>query len=129
MPINNTCQFTWLLILSIFTLFSCGQATDKQEEKAVIEAPTGPHKSQKIVDVTYESATVYAGRTDYYFKTESGIRVEIGISNMEEDEKTKTPEGMLEKGTEGPPSANPEKVGKPYQLIYVKGQLVEIREK
>lgn len=124
-------QYFFLFLLTTLIIISCSElATNKKEEKpAVVEAPKEPHKSKKIVEVNYESATVYAGKTNYYFKTASGIRVEIGISNMEENKKAKTPADMLEKGVEGPPGANPEKVGKPYELVYVKGQVVEIREK
>ncbi len=70
----------------------------------------------------YESATVYAGSTDYAFKPASGDLIMIRVSNFEEEKipNPSIPDNMLESGDdlEGPPGANPEKVGGRYAIYY-----------
>lgn len=124
----KTSYYLFFLLCCTFTLTNCGE-TESKEATTTIETPSEPHPSRKVVEVNYQSATVKPSQTNYYFQKGSGIRVEVGINNQKDVEKAKIPNGMLGEGEDGAVIANPDKVGKPFELVYEKGQVIEIVEK
>ncbi len=79
-----------------------------------------------VTQLTYESATVYAASTDYYFKNENtGEIIKLRISNSEEA-TVKIPDNMLQESEDGPPEANKALVGKLFMLSSIEGVITEI---
>ena len=132
-------------ILSLFTLlllFSCQSDPASQEENAgssdktetpapESEAASDPAK-QQTMELTYESAAVYAGKTEYAFLDGNGKQQLISVSNEENVSKIKMPDNMLEddENLEGPPGANPEMVGKSFEFVFDQsGNMIEVRLK
>ena len=79
----------------------------------------GESQTTRTVVATFESCTVYAGATDYYFKSEAGKLHSFRNSNMEgEAPKVQLPVSLMAaaEDSEGPPGANPEWVGKTFEL-------------
>lgn len=103
----------FLYILFFFLILSCQNKTTSTEN-------TKPQKpTVKIEKMTYESATVYAGSTDYFFKNEKGETVKFRVSNLEENPIVSVPANFLEMEVEeGPPGANPDLVGKKVRVTY-----------
>lgn len=131
-----------LAILGLAFLFVFVGCQSSSENSGGEEPPTEAENSGEeqvnetavwVQAVVYESAAVYAGRTDYIFRFENGAPITVGVSNLPEDAdlKPKMPDNLLEseEGLDGPPGANPEMIGKTFQLIYEKGSdyLMEIR--
>jgi hypothetical protein len=88
----------------------------------------------KEIEVTYESCTVYAGSTKFFFKPAQGELIEVSTLNkgMEDEEKyrIKMPNNLVDdsKDLEGLPGANPKMVGKKFKLIYNdKDEVIEIK--
>ncbi len=76
-------------------------------------------KTETVKIVTYQSATVYAASTDYYFEDKEGKTMKIRVSNLPEESKIVLPTNLLESNiSEGPPGANPDLVGKTFKLLY-----------
>lgn len=77
---------------------------------------------------TYVDATVYAGSTDYYFKSRNGEMIKCRVSNYEEDPNLSLPDNLLDpNAAEGPPGGNPTFIGKIFQLTYdVEDKLVQV---
>lgn len=122
-----------LVVLTFFSCYvgACQSSNPTEQTTAVVEEQF----EEALMEVIYEGAAVYAGRTDYVFKNTTGHTMTIGVSNMPEDAATspKVPANMLESGDdiEGPPGANPELVGKAFYLVYAAGgdRLLAIRAK
>lgn len=126
----NLLSFTAVLVLSSATLCRCQSSPSGTTDQTTEFAPG------VVVEVIYEGATAYAGRTDYAFRLVSnGNLMQIGLSNMPEDAAVnpKIPANMLEnnKNAEGPPGANPDLLGKTFELVYAEGgdRIIEIRQK
>jgi hypothetical protein len=108
----------YLLFISYFVCSLC-------------EAQTSPSKT---IIAIYESATVYAGSTDYVFtdvKTKEQISVRV-LNIPEKGIKTpKIPAKMTVrgKGEVGFPEANPKMVGKRFKIVYNAQDEVEKVEK
>lgn len=102
------------------------EETTEQEE--VKNTETKVEASNNSITATYESASMYAASTAFYFKTSAGETIEVWVSNETEGRMTKIPANMMENIEEDLPDANPAKVGKSFQLIYKAGQVIEIRE-
>ena len=83
----------------------------------------------KVEEMTYESATVYAAATDYFFKNKTGKTIKIRINNLEGNPKISIPTNFLETGIEeGPPGANPALIGKKVRVTYdANNQIQKIR--
>lgn len=83
----------------------------------------------KTEQMTYESATVYTGSTDYFFKNKTGETVKFRVSNFEENPNLSLPANLLEAEVEeGPPGANPALIGKKMQITYdIDNQLQKIK--
>jgi len=107
------------IYLFALLLFACQNTTEKKAAE----------KNANIKEAIYESATVYAAATDFYFKDTEGNKIEFRESNLPGEQKVGLPELMLDpNASEGPPGANPQLVGRTFQLIYDKeGQLKTIK--
>lgn len=125
-------NYTFFLLITLFA-FSCSNPTAQKEsnqentEMTAEEVSDDDHKSEILI---YQSATVYAGATDYYFKDQSGTSVEIRVNNLPEEQTFNVPAGLLESNVEeGPPGANPEMIGKSFEIIYDNtGKVIAIRK-
>lgn len=96
-----------------FLILSC-QNKSGSTDKTKPEKPTIIYE-----EMTYESATVYAAATDYFFKNGKGEMVKVRVNNLEENPKVSVPANFLETGVEeGPPGANPDLVGKKMRVTY-----------
>ncbi len=71
-----------------------------------------------IGPLTYRSATVYAGSTDYYFTNRAGSQVRIRLSNLETEGSGFEPLTPLDDSDEGPPSENPAMVGRSFTICF-----------
>lgn len=110
-----------LSIVILFSVWSCGdKASSETEQPTQVAQQTKQQESQQIVVATYESATAYAARTDYGFSTADGEFLLIEGNTFEQEPIIEVPDNMLETGEEieGPPGANPELVGKSFNLYY-----------
>lgn len=110
-------NFILTLFLAItFCTLSMGQSTD-----------------ENYIEATFESATVYTGKTDYAFKNAQGRLIQFSFSNLGENEpwNPTLPDNLLESNVDGVPGANPELVGKTFLLIYGEGgdMISEVRLK
>lgn len=116
-----------LAIAILLGLWSCGdqassettQDTQQEQVTQQIEEIQEQETAEKIVVATYESAASYAARTDYGFSVgEEFILIEG--NTFEEEPIIELPDNMLESDEEleGPPGANPELVGKSFNLYY-----------
>ncbi len=134
---KNLQPLFYFCILSLFVILGC---QNKPATTSSTPATSATHTTQaddlkpekttvKIEEMIYESATVYAGSTDYFFKNNMGEMVKFRVSNMEENPKIKLPVNLLEPNVEeGPPGANPALVGKKMQIIFgTDNQLQEIK--
>lgn len=110
-----------ILILSLglflsLTLISCENAsssaktaTDATEEEAA--------QGSEIVAL-YESAAVYAGKTEYRFFTEEGEAILLSEGNEEEAHIKKSVDLLeADEELEGPPGAEPKLIGKQFTLV------------
>jgi len=89
--------------LVVYSLFACESATTTETTKMA----------------TYQSATVYAASTDYYFEDKERKIIQFRVSNLPGKNNIDIPANLLESNvSEGPPGANPELVGKAFKLIY-----------
>ncbi len=68
--------------------------------------------------LTYRSATVYAGSTDYYFDKRTGEQLRIRVSNLETEGSGFESLTALDDTEEGPPSENPAKVGLAFDVCF-----------
>lgn len=121
--------FLPLIIVLLFTSCDSNKKTSEPEitkDTTDVETPV----SENLQKVTYVSATVYTGRSDFYFTDEKGETITVGISNFPEDKGAIYPKSLLESTdtTEGPPSENPAMVGKHFFLVKnAAGEIIEIR--
>jgi hypothetical protein len=102
---------------------SSAQEAPKEDDNKKIEL-----KANQIL-VKYESATVYAGMTDYFFKTADGKTLKISVTTIMDEASVKVPDNMLDDNPdlEGPPGAHPKQVGKQYIVSFdAKKQPIEI---
>ena len=83
-------------------------------------ATTKPADQRKRVKATYETCTVYAGATDYYFRNAAGQRLEFRNSNFPGEKAVQVNVKLVDDSgqSEGPPGPNPFWVGKEFFLIY-----------
>ena len=102
------------LIASIM-LIGCQNTS---ESKATTDAPEEEVTKGSQTEALYESAAVYAGKTEYRFFTEDGEAVMISDGNGEESH-IKMSVDLLEEDEdlEGPPGAEPTLIGKKFTLI------------
>ncbi len=118
-----------------FTFSSCNNFS---KTKAKTET-TSKNATGVELDVTFVSATWYAGSTKYYFKNAEGEEIEISLLNDGMDDAAKynpkMPKESLLEGDdpkrEGPPSEEPKMVGKKFKIIYDaidKEKVIEIRK-
>ncbi len=93
-----------------------------------VEGPNEIEEQGRSVAVTYRSATVYAGSTDFYFENDDGEIIEFRVSNLQDEQKIELPDDMLESGVlDGPPGANPDLVGEDFMLLYDdRGELIRV---
>ena len=128
-----------LFFMVIFLTLSCNTAETNQSSKTANTAPTIKKETstsittnnlaQKVVDVTYQNCTVYAGSTDFLFKRKDKEQLTIRVSHFpEENQKLKYPDFLVDqsKDLEGPAGPNTTLVGKNFQLVYVEDQVVAI---
>lgn len=104
---NTRIFFLSSLFLLAFCVFGIGQSSVSEV-------------SGNSVEVTYEGATVYTGKTDYAFKNANGRLIQFSYSNLGEAEpwNPTLPDNMLETKVDGVPGPNPELVGKTFLLVY-----------
>lgn len=76
-------------------------------------------------DLEFAAATVYAGATDYYFTTMTGEEVSYRVEN--EATRAVGFDGMTAIGEEGPPEANPEMIGKKFEVCDRSGQISAVK--
>ena len=90
------------------------------DEEVTTAEETPDAETGKVIQVTYQSAAVYAASTEYAFETESGELILIRGPVYDEEPTIEIPDNMLETGEdiEGPPGANPELVGKKFNIYY-----------
>lgn len=81
---------------------------------------------QTIKQASYQSATVYAAASDYYFKAKNGEAIQFRVSNLPDEKTVVMPSDMLASiGEEGPPEANPALQGRKFNLIYDKNMQLQ----
>lgn len=89
------------------------------DKLAKVQIMPGQFVPTKMIEATYRSAAVYAGKIEYEFRTKD--RKSFLVSDGVDEEATiEMPYNMLEddEDLDGPPGANPELVGKTLQLYY-----------
>jgi len=101
-------------VLPVENKDSIAQEAPKEDDNQKIEL-----KDNQIL-VKYESATVYAGMTDYFFKTANGKTLKISVSTIMDEPSVKVPDNLLDDdpNLEGPPSAHPKQVGKQFIISF-----------
>lgn len=111
-------------MILILGCWSCSDQSSKESEQNAqqteITQQSAQQSTNKIVVATYESAAAYAARTDYAFTTANDEFILIEGNTYDEKPVIELPDNMLETGDdiEGPPGANPELVGKTFNLYY-----------
>jgi hypothetical protein len=100
----------YLLVICLISL-SLSACKDKS---------TSPEDTGKMIEATYENATVYAGSTDFLFLTADDEEIMVRISNFEEESQISIPKNMLEDPNliDGPPGMNTSFEGKTFKLYY-----------
>jgi hypothetical protein len=137
MNLNNRLLPMMLLAFGVLFLGACDRSAKvKQLQdtiKTVQKELETKSKSQEI-EATYESCTVYAGSTKFFFKPAQGELIEVSVLNKgmadEEIYRIKMPDNLVDdrKDLEGLPGANPKMVGKKFKLIYNdQAEVVEIK--
>lgn len=83
---------------------------------------TKPVDTGKVIEATYENATVYTGSTDFLFLTAEEEEITVRVSNFEEESSVEIPNDMLENPdlVDGPPGMNNSLYGKTFKLYYSK---------
>lgn len=122
------------LVLSVTTLVACGSSEEEAIQPttttALVESTetTGVDNAGRAISASYQSATVYAASTDYYFEDSDGQVVEFRASNLPDEQSIELPDNMLDPdAVEGPPGANPDLVGEEFLLTYDENdQLVRV---
>lgn len=113
---------TVALVLAAVGVGGCSsqrESTVQPTEIQVTTSTTTTAPQGRTQIVSYQSATVYAGATDFYFKDIDGQIVEFRVSNLPDPETIDLPDNMLDDAVvEGPPEANPDLVGEEFLLIY-----------
>lgn len=112
--------------LLIFASLSCAdrasinQTNNETKKDPAIEAKNENLERDKVITVTYESAAVYACATEYAFQTKEGKLILVRGRDNCQTTNIEIPDNMLEDSDnlEGPPGANPEMVGKMFNLYY-----------
>lgn len=105
--------------LSLLILFSLSIIACKDKNKGA-EGTSEKEETGKIVEATYQNATVYTGKTDYSFFTAEEEEIRIEVSNFEEKPSIILPDGLLESSDtlDGLPGANPLVQGLLFKLYY-----------
>ncbi len=91
----------------------------KGDRLAKVQIMPGQFVPAKMIEATYRSAAVYAGKIEYEFRTKD--RKSFLVSDGVDEEATiEMPYNMLEddEDLDGPPGANPKLVGKTFELYY-----------
>jgi hypothetical protein len=96
-------------------------ASSPQGQATAAPAPTSndsPEAEIRTTTALYESCTVYAGATDYYFKTDDGRMMQFRNSNFPDEKKAvEVSVDLIDREAgDGPPGANPEWVGRTFLL-------------
>lgn len=93
----------------------------KGNKLAKVQIVPGQFVPAKVVEATYRSAAVYAGKIEYEFRTKDKKSFLVS-DGVDEEATIEVPYNMLEddEDLEGPPGANPEMVGKTLELHYDK---------
>lgn len=89
------------------------------DQLAKVQIMPGQFVPSKMIEATYRSAAVYAGKIEYEFRS-SGKKSFLVSDGVEEESTIEMPYNMLEddEELEGPPGANPDLVGKTFELYY-----------
>ena len=112
--------FAAVAVLAVAAGFGLQQLGEGEPEQPVeVQANTLEATQSRTQVATYQSATVYAASTDFYFEDRDGEIVEFRVSNLPEAQTMDLPEDMLEaEVVEGPPGPNPDLVGEEFLLVY-----------
>ncbi len=103
------------LFLSLL-LFSCQNTSSDTSDTA--DAPTEEVAKGSEIVALYESAAVYAGKTEYRFFTEDGEAILLSDGNGEEAHIKKSVDLLeADEDLEGPPGAEPKLIGKQFTLV------------
>ena len=139
-----------LYILIVFVFASCNSSmsnnaeeiemtdtliqTDKisldrsKEPKSTFEIES--YNNQEVI-AAYQSASMYAAATHYYFETEEGQEILV-VDGIGEETRVQLPKNMLEElePGEGPPEGNPEFIGNNFTLYFnEKGEVYKVISK
>lgn len=89
------------------------------DKLAKVQIVPGQFVPAKIVEATYRSAAVYAGKIEYEFRTKDKKSFLVS-DGVDEEATIEMPYNMLEddEDLDGPPGANPKLVGKTFELYY-----------
>ena len=150
MKTNNLVQRLFLkphvfatLVIILATMFgvllsSCNNSSKPKTKTETTSKNATSNTTGVEIDVTFVSATYYAGSTKYYFKNAKDEQIEVSLLNDPMEAKGRNPkmpkESLLEGNDpqrEGPPSENPKFVGKKFKIIYDakdKEKIIEIRK-
>jgi len=122
-----------LLLLSLiccFLIISCKNEQPTSENVPKAYTTTAP-VSTYTVAATFVDAQIYTGTSRFVFKDETGELINVDIPNLSKGEKINLPGNLLENTNQGPPSANPQLLGKAFELEYdrVSSKIVAVRQK
>lgn len=89
------------------------------DKLAKVQIMPGQFVPAKMIEATYRSAAVYAGKIEYEFRS-SGKKSFLVSDGIDDESTIEMPYNMLEddEDLDGPPGANPELVGKTFELYY-----------
>lgn len=122
-----------MLLFSLSILLfvtSCKNDSSTTENQPKSYQTTTPVQTFSV-DVVYTDAQVYAGTTRFVFKDATGKIINVDIPNISKGEKIYLPGNLLENTNQGPPTANPKLLGKPFQLEYdrVSNKVIAVKPK
>lgn len=117
-----------LSLLLIMT--GCKNDSSNTESPPKTYETTTPVQTHSVT-AFYTDAQMYAGITRFVFKDDAGKLTNVDIPNISKGDKVYLPGNLLENTNEGPPTANPGLIGKPFELEYdrVSKKIVAIRPK
>jgi len=131
---KNARPLYYFFILFFFTMMACQNkpaltSNTPTTDATQTDSATPEKTSVKVEEMIYESATVYAAATDYFFRNKKGESIKIRISDLDENPAVSLPANLLETDVEeGPPGANPDIVGKKMRVTYgADNQIKKIR--
>ena len=98
------------------------RSENNQDDEGIFELDS--YHNQEVI-ATYQSASIYATATHYYFETEEGQEILVA-KRMDEETPVRLPDNMLEEFElgESPPDANPAFIGNIFTLYFNEKGLV-----